>query len=201
MCLFIAELAPSILDPSLQPLEPVLRDNFWLTTHVLSLTLSYGAFSLAWFLANMALFKAFFFKVNPKSVFLRASQQVYDILKIGVLLLALGIFLGGVWADYSWGRFWGWDPKETWALIALLGYLALLHGRISGWIKPFGVLMASIINFSLVIMTWYGVNFVLGQGLHSYGFGSGGFEVVASCVAVQFLWLIYLSLHKKKMIL
>src|SRR5690606_41201236 len=67
----------------------------------------------------------------------------YRCIQIGVVLLAAGIILGGVWADYSWGRFWGWDPKETWALIALLGYLAVLHGRLSGWIRQFGMVVSS----------------------------------------------------------
>ncbi len=190
-CLLVSMIAPSILDPSLQPLEPVLRDNFWLTTHVLSITLSYGAFALAWLLANIAL-TGHFFQLQKYKSLNRSSRQVYEVLKIGVVLLALGVFLGGVWADYSWGRFWGWDPKETWALISLLAYLALLHGRLSGWLSPLAVLISSIVGFCLIIMTWYGVNFVLGQGLHSYGFGSGGSNKVGFAILLQFLWLFYI---------
>ena len=106
-----------------------------------------------------------------------------------MLLLAAGTILGGVWADYSWGRFWGWDPKEVWALIALLGYLAVLHARFAGWILDFGLAALSVICFSLVVMAWYGVNFVLGAGLHSYGFGGGGAPYVFSAIGLQSLFV------------
>jgi cytochrome c biogenesis factor len=106
---------------------------------------------------------------------------------VGTLLLAVGTMLGGVWASYSWGRFWGWDPKETWALIALLGYLAVLHGRFIGWFKDFGMAVGSILGFLGVLMAWYGVNFILGTGLHSYGFGSGGYTYVGGFVAFELL--------------
>ena len=107
----------------------------------------------------------------------------------GVLLLAAGTILGGVWANYSWGRFWGWDPKETWALIALLCYILTLHGRIAGWWTQFGLVVASVVCFLAVLMAWYGVNFVLGKGLHSYGFGLGGEMYVASFVGADLLFV------------
>jgi ABC-type transport system involved in cytochrome c biogenesis permease subunit len=102
------------------------------------------------------------------------SNFVYRAMQVGVLLIAAGTILGGVWADYSWGRFWGWDPKEVWALITLLVYLIPLHGRFAGWVSTFGLVAASVGCFLSVIMAWYGVNFVLGVGLHSYGFVEGG---------------------------
>jgi len=102
------------------------------------------------------------------------SNFIYRTMQVGVLLIAAGTILGGVWADYSWGRFWGWDPKEVWALITLLVYLIPLHGRFAGWIGNFGLVVASVACFLSVIMAWYGVNFVLGVGLHSYGFTEGG---------------------------
>jgi ABC-type transport system involved in cytochrome c biogenesis permease subunit len=102
------------------------------------------------------------------------SNFVYRTMQVGVLLIAAGTILGGVWADYSWGRFWGWDPKEVWALITLLVYLIPLHGRFAGWVSTFGLVVASVVCFLSVVMAWYGVNFVLGVGLHSYGFVEGG---------------------------
>jgi ABC-type transport system involved in cytochrome c biogenesis permease subunit len=102
------------------------------------------------------------------------SNFIYRTMQVGVLLIAAGTILGGVWADYSWGRFWGWDPKEVWALITLLIYLVPLHGRFAGWIGNFGLVASSVFCFLSVIMAWYGVNFVLGVGLHSYGFTEGG---------------------------
>ncbi|HAG90670.1 MAG TPA: cytochrome C biogenesis protein, partial [Bdellovibrionales bacterium] len=88
---------------------------------------------------------------------------------------------------------WGWDPKETWALIALLGYLAVLHARLTGWVRSFGMAVTSVLGFSLVIMAWYGVNFVLGAGLHSYGFGAGGVEYVTGFVVLHILYVTYVT--------
>jgi ABC-type transport system involved in cytochrome c biogenesis permease subunit len=110
------------------------------------------------------------------------TNFIYRTMQVGVLLVAAGTILGGVWADYSWGRFWGWDPKEVWALITLLVYLVPLHGRFAGWVSTFGLVAASVVCFLSVLMAWYGVNFVLGVGLHSYGFTEGGGQgVVTAC--------------------
>ena len=102
------------------------------------------------------------------------TNFIYRSMQVGILLVAAGTFLGGWWADVSWGRFWGWDPKEVWALITLLVYLIPLHGRFAGWVNTFWLVMASVVCFLSVLMAWYGVNFVLGVGLHSYGFTEGG---------------------------
>jgi hypothetical protein len=115
---------------------------------------------------------------------------LYRVIQLGVLLLAAGTILGGVWANYSWGRFWGWDPKETWALITLLSYIVVLHGRLAGWWHDFGLAVGSVLCFLAVVMAWYGVNFVLGTGLHSYGFGIGGETYVMGAIALD---LIYVS--------
>ncbi len=182
VAMLVADSAPLILDKSLQPLEPVLRSNLWLTVHVLTITISYSAFMLSWVIGNWAVLKVLLKKgqnLKPE------ADLSYRAIQIGVVLLAAGIILGGVWADYSWGRFWGWDPKETWALIALLGYLALLHARLMGLVRDFGILVWSVVSFNLVVMAWYGVNFVLGAGLHSYGFGAGGVEYVATVVIIN----------------
>ncbi len=117
------------------------------------------------------------------------TGSTYRTLQVGVLLLAVGTVLGAVWADYSWGRFWGWDPKEVWALVVLLAYVAVLHARSAGWVREFGLAALSVMCFSLVLMAWYGVNFVLGSGLHSYGFGGGGQMYVFSAIAVQGLYV------------
>jgi ABC-type transport system involved in cytochrome c biogenesis permease subunit len=115
------------------------------------------------------------------------ANFIYRTMQVGVLLIAAGTILGGVWADYSWGRFWGWDPKETWALITLLVYLVPLHGRFAGWVNTFTLVMASVVCFLSVIMAWYGVNFVLGVGLHSYGFVEGGSQGVVGAVVLAVL--------------
>ncbi len=180
--LILADNVP-ILDGAISPLVPVLRNNMWLTVHVLTITLGYAAFTLAMGLGHVNLGLYFF---APGSNLLKSlSLFLYRSLQVGTLFLAVGTLLGGVWASYSWGRFWGWDPKETWALIALLGYLAILHGRLLGWIKNFGLAVGSILGYLLVLMAWYGVNFVLGTGLHSYGFGSGGYTYIGGFVLFE----------------
>ncbi len=200
--LLIAQSFPVVLDPAISPLVPVLRSNLWLTVHVLTITLSYGAFALAWGFGHAVVIS---FVKNP--VYGEEHRKLltflYRTLQVGVILLASGTVLGGVWANYSWGRFWGWDPKETWALIALLGYLAVLHGRFTGWLDAFGFAAMSVAAFLGVIMAWYGVNFVLAAGLHSYGFGGGGAYYVmavaaADLVLIAALGLIYRARKSKK---
>ena len=192
--LVLADNVPAVLDPSIQPLEPVLRSNFWLTIHVLTITLSYAAFALSLCLGNVVLGTYLLSPKNIERVQVN-TLYMYRAMQIGVVLLAAGTILGGVWADYSWGRFWGWDPKEVWALIALLLYLAVLHGRFSGWLAGFGFTVGAVMSFLGVLMAWYGVNFVLGAGLHSYGFGSGGTIYVVVFVVAQ---LIFIGLAYRK---
>lgn len=191
LCLVLADVAPAVLDPSLQPLEAVLRSNYWLIVHVMTIAVSYAAFLLAFGLGDIGLI---YYVMDAKKYHEQIQKivtGVYRAMQIGVAFLTPGIILGGIWADESWGRFWGWDPKETWALIVLLGYIVILHARIVGWLKNFGMLASGVITFSLVIMAWYGVNFVLGAGLHSYGFGAGGVEYVSVFVLLHILFVAY----------
>lgn len=198
LCMIIADNAPVILDDSLQPLEAVLRSNYWLTIHVLTITISYAAFFLAMALGDIGL--VYYIKGEKKfnQEIKELAQSVYRAMQIGLAFLIPGIILGGIWADYSWGRFWGWDPKETWALIAALGYLAVLHGRLVGIVRDFGMIASGVGTFSLVIMAWYGVNFVLGAGLHSYGFGAGGVEYVAAFVLAHLVLIAYAFLVNRE---
>jgi ABC-type transport system involved in cytochrome c biogenesis permease subunit len=190
-CLILSDMAPAVLDPTLQPLEPVLRSNFWLTIHVLMIVISYAAFFLAFALGDIGLF----FVIKDENRYqdrIRALVLAcYRSMQIGVGFFAPGIILGAFWADFSWGRFWGWDPKETWSLIALLGYLAVMHARLVGWLKEFGMLVTSVLTFGLVIMAWYGVNFWQGAGLHTYGFGAGGIESVVGFMILHLVYLVF----------
>lgn len=195
--LVLADNIPLVLDPSINPLEPVLRSNYWLTIHVLTITLSYAAFALSLCLGNVVM-GYYVFRPTQTSQIQNYSLYMYRAMQIGVILLAAGTILGGVWADYSWGRFWGWDPKEVWALIALLFYLAVLHGRFTGWLKGFGFAATTVISFLGVLMAWYGVNFVLGVGLHSYGFGSGGMGWVSGYIALQLAFIVIGYINYKK---
>ncbi len=195
LCLILADNVP-ILNGAIDPLVPVLRDNMWLTVHVLTITLGYAAFTLAMGLGHLNL-GLYFFAPGRAALFKDLSLFLYRALQVGTLFLAVGTALGGIWASYSWGRFWGWDPKETWAFIALLGYLAILHGRLLGWIKDFGMAVGSILGYLGILMAWYGVNFVLGTGLHSYGFGSGGYAYVGGFVAFE-LFVIVAALLRRR---
>jgi cytochrome c-type biogenesis protein CcsB len=179
---------PLLLPENIDPLVPVLRNNYWLTVHVLTITLSYAAFALAMGFGHITLFR---YLRSPGAAHQDKAMHfwLYRILQLGVLLLAAGTILGAVWANYSWGRFWGWDPKETWALITLLCYITVLHGRMAGWWNEFGLAVGSVICFLAVVMAWYGVNFVLGTGLHSYGFGIGGESYVMTAVALDLVYV------------
>ena len=225
---YIAWYAP-LQGKNFSALQPVLRDNFWLTIHVLTIVSSYGAGLLAWGLGNLSLGHYLFGKyrspkptLSPKKLpaGYRPAQRdelemeeelhptklapvachtlaafIYKTVQVAVLLLAAGTILGGLWADVSWGRFWGWDPKEVWALISLLTYLAILHGRFAGWIGDFGMALGSVLGASAIVFSWYGVNFVLGVGLHSYGFGAGGQWQVALGVALNWLFAAFAAIR------
>jgi ABC-type transport system involved in cytochrome c biogenesis permease subunit len=187
----VADVMPPEMGRQIGPLAPVLRSNYWLTIHVLTIVASYAAFALACVLGNIGLARfAFPNRLGATAEgTARTVRLSYRSIQAGVLLIAAGTILGGLWADVSWGRFWGWDPKEVWALIVLLVYLALLHGRFAGFVGPFGLLAGAVACFTTVLMSWYGVNFVLGAGLHSYGFGSGGQGYVFSYVLLQLAWV------------
>lgn len=197
LCLILADSLPAVLDPTISPLVPVLRDNFWLSIHVPTITLSYAGFALAYGLGHILL-GHYLFAPQTKARIRSLSKWNYGVLQAGVLLLTTGIILGGIWAHFSWGRFWGWDPKETWALIALMCYVVPLHGRLVGWLKDFGMAVTSVVSFNAVLMAWYGVNFVLGTGLHSYGFASGGStSVVAGFVVLDLVFVLLATIKYK----
>ncbi len=203
VCLIVSDAAPAMIDPSIHPLVPVLRSNYWLLIHVLTITLSYAAFALTLGIGNVTLY--LFLKDAETSQdgakkIATLNQLSYRAMQFGVVLIAAGTILGGIWADYSWGRFWGWDPKEVWALIVLLGYIAILHARFAGWMRPFGFAAWNVIAFTLVLMAWYGVNFVLGVGLHSYGFSTGGQSTVTIFVAIQLAYVIAVTVIRQRRI-
>jgi ABC-type transport system involved in cytochrome c biogenesis permease subunit len=191
LTLIIADSQPTILDSSINPLTAVLRNNMWLTIHVLTIVSSYAAFVLTAALGHIALVLSLW---GRRYAVARAdlNEFIYRAMQIGILLLGTGTILGGVWANYSWGRFWGWDPKETWALITFLCYLALLHGRLAGWWSEFGLAVGSVVCFLSVLMSWYGVNFILGQNgrsLHSYGLSTGGLSYATGFAAFEIAFL------------
>jgi ABC-type transport system involved in cytochrome c biogenesis permease subunit len=197
LCLMMMKFAHGMLDPAISPLVPVLRDNFWLSTHVTTVILSYAALALSWLLANSVLIRTRLGRIAPQD-YRYQVDLIYTCIKFGVVLLSAGVILGGVWADYSWGRFWGWDPKETWSLIVLLVYMAILHGKYTSWIpaKRFVPLVAGA--FLSVMMAWFGVNYILATGLHSYGFSEGGAIFLGTFFLIQICVLILCTLPIKR---
>ncbi|MBN2563343.1 MAG: cytochrome c biogenesis protein CcsA [Phycisphaerae bacterium] len=219
LSLCLADILP--LDAYIRPIVPVLRDTFWMATHVPVIMVSYSVLALGVLIAHV--------QVAVMAVAPRRRELIdtidslhYWYIHVGSILLWVGIVTGSMWAMASWGRYWGWDPKEVWSLVALLGYLTILHVRINrekvpAWAYVVAVLLAfgvfvmvlpallpitgvealviggailamaflvlargkfatalkSILCFWLIIMAYVGVNFVLGMGLHSYGFGKG----------------------------
>lgn len=196
LSLMMMRFAEGMLDEGISPLVPVLRDNFWLSTHVTTIILSYAALALSWLLANAILIRASFFNVS-KEEYRYQVDLIYSAIKYGIILLAAGIILGGVWADYSWGRFWGWDPKETWSLIVLLVYMAILHGKYTNWVTPKVFVLTTAGAFMSVMMAWFGVNYILASGLHSYGFSEGGAIFLGTFFLIQTVLLIICGIKKQ----
>ena len=148
----------------------VLDTNFWLATHVTTVTIGYAAGLLAGTIASVYLLgKLFGFRRGNHAFYRSIGRMVYGALCFGVLFSTVGTILGGVWANYSWGRFWGWDPKENGALLIVLWELMILHGRLGGYWRDWGVCMLAVAGNIVVAFSWWGVN-LMSVGLHSYGF-------------------------------
>ncbi|MFH1954392.1 MAG: c-type cytochrome biogenesis protein CcsB [Pseudomonadota bacterium] len=165
-----ASFSPNI-SSHIQPLIPALKSN-WLISHVITCFFGYAAFGLSFGISLMYLFKGLDTQ-KRKSIFLRLipRQSILDDLNyqmtvVGFLMLTLGIITGSVWAHSAWGAYWTWDPKETWSLITWLVYASVIHSRmVRGW-KGKKIAILSIIGFSCVLFTYFGVNYF--AGLHSY---------------------------------
>jgi cytochrome c-type biogenesis protein CcsB len=160
------------IDPQITNLVPVLK-SYWLTIHVSILTASYGFFGLGAILGFMALIMFIFRKNRPHiDENIKNITAINEIaLIVGLVMLTIGNFLGGVWANESWGRYWGWDPKETWAYVSICVYALVIHLRfVKALNNPFVFSTASLLAFSSILMTYFGVNFYL-SGMHSYATG------------------------------
>ncbi len=240
-------LAAELLDPFIHPVVPVLRDTIWMSIHVPIIMVSYSVLALAVLIAHVQLV-AMAAAPGRRTIAEAIDRLHYWYVHVGAIMLLLGIITGSMWAASSWGRYWGWDPKEVWSLVAFLGYLTILHVRIDrqqvplwayvvaallgggvfvivapmlGQMTPnrmvafgaigvamivfvlgrgrFATAVKSIVAFWLIVMTYLGVNYVLGIGLHSYGFGTGavawkmmevgGIDLafVAACAAIYYL--------------
>ena len=149
----------------------VLDSNFWLSTHVVTITIGYAGCVAAGIAGHVYLLQALRHPPESRKL-LGTSRAVYGLLAFGLIFSFLGTMLGGVWADQSWGRFWGWDPKENGALLIVLWCSLLFHAKVSGMIQARGMAAGAVLGVIIVVMAWLGIN-LLGVGLHSYGFTSG----------------------------
>ena len=194
LIMLYARLLP--VDKSLDVVSPVLRSSYWLTVHVITIISSYSLFAFAMAVSHRHLFLS----VQGKQTLQEeqvSSDTINRLLQAGLIALGAGTILGGVWANEAWGRFWGWDPKETWAFITFLGYMAILHLRHSRRLNDFWLAVSGILGFLLVLMTWYGVNFVLGRGMHSYGSGSGGLTWIIYFLVFEVFFLGFVFLKRR----
>jgi cytochrome c-type biogenesis protein CcsB len=162
------------LDPEITNLVPVLK-SYWLMIHVAIITASYGFLALGAMLGLFALWLIFIGKISGNKKLDLVCEEITIIneksLTIGLYMLTIGTFLGGIWANESWGRYWGWDPKETWAMVSILVYAIILHLRFIPALQSRYVFnLASVIGIWSIIMTYFGVNYYL-SGLHSYAAG------------------------------
>jgi cytochrome c-type biogenesis protein CcsB len=172
LLLAFASISPSVSD-RIQPLIPALQSN-WLTVHVLTCFLGYASFAMAFALGIMYLLKGkgqdggkeagAFFRLIPAAD--AVEELLYQSVVLGFVLLSLGIMTGSVWAQYAWGSYWSWDPKETWSLITWIVYAVMLHARsVRGWRGKRMAVMA-LVGFASVLFTYLGVNYL--DSLHSY---------------------------------
>jgi ABC-type transport system involved in cytochrome c biogenesis permease subunit len=184
---------------TMEMMRAVLDTNFWLATHVVTITLGYSAMFVAGVLALIYILRGVFTASLRKSTADGLARMVYGILCFATLFSFVGTVLGGIWADQSWGRFWGWDPKENGALLIVLWCATILHARWGGMIQARGLMNMAIVGNIITSFSWFGVN-MLGIGLHSYGFMDSAFRwlilFIASQVAVILIGLLPLRMWK-----
>lgn len=178
------------IEHSLENVQPVLNSHYWLIIHVLMVVGSYGVFVLGGLLAHLYLI---FFHYQRHSHLELIGKLIIQSMFLGTALLIPGTLLGGVWAAQSWGRFWDWDPKESWAFISSCTYLIWIHAYVFKKIHYFGAAIGAIVGLMMIGFTWYGVNYILGTGLHSYGFGEGGAFYFLLYIAGELFFLAFFT--------
>jgi len=200
--LFVAGM--SWMNPEITPLVPVLK-SYWLIIHVAVITSSYGFLAMA---ALLGLLNLILMTARSRVQTVRLSESITEIsyiielaMIVGLMLLTAGCFIGAVWANESWGRYWGWDPKETWALVSIVTYTAILHLRnVPAANNQFVLSSLSVLGFSTIIMTFFGVNYYL-SGMHSYAQGTPpsipkALYLVVACIIILII-LAYNAFKKE----
>ena len=186
---------------TMDSLVAVLNTNFWLLTHVICITVGYGVCFLAALVAHYYLFMPLWVKndASLKQQQIELMRYVRIFIIFALLFTTIGTILGGIWADQSWGRFWGWDPKENGALLIVLWIIWLLHGQISHHIGQVGFMVGAAFLSIIVVLAWFGVN-LLNVGLHSYGFISGVMAGITAFCLIEICLIsgAWLLLHRRK---
>lgn len=185
--LYLARMVTGGADP-FGVVQAVLDTNFWLTTHVLVITAGYAGVIASGVTGHIFLVRRIR-RPYDRAVHQTTFRTMLVLGVAGLALTFLGTILGGVWADQSWGRFWGWDPKENGALLIILWSSIALHARLSRWVSQNGFAAAAIIGVPVVFFSWLGVN-LMGVGLHSYGFTAGSFWALVIVVAAEITFAI-----------
>jgi len=174
---------------TMEMMRAVLDTNFWLATHVVAVTVGYASTYVAGFLALIYVLRGVFTKTLDAETGKSLARMVYGIVCFATLFSFMGTVLGGIWADQSWGRFWGWDPKENGALIIVLWNALILHLRWGGVIRERGLMNCAIFGNVVTAWSWFGVN-MLGIGLHSYGFTDAAFKWLIFFVFTQLAFIV-----------
>jgi ABC-type transport system involved in cytochrome c biogenesis permease subunit len=179
----------SLSGDTLEMMRAVLDSNFWLSTHVVVVALGYASTFLAGFLALIYVVRGVFSDSLDRDTADALTRMVYGIVCFATLFSFTGTILGGIWADQSWGRFWGWDPKENGALIIVVWNAIILHARWGRMIGQRGLMVLAIFGNIVTSWSWFGTN-LLGVGLHNYGFTEAGFWGVITFVASQLAFIV-----------
>jgi ABC-type transport system involved in cytochrome c biogenesis permease subunit len=170
---------------TLEMLQAVLDTNIWLATHVVAITTGYSAMFLAGMLAIIYIVRGVFTRSLTRQTADSLARMTYGVVCFATLFSFVGTVLGGIWADQSWGRFWGWDPKENGAVLIVLWCAIILHARWGGFIRQRGLMIMAIFGNVVTSFSWFGVN-MLGVGLHSYGFMQKAFPWLVGFMLSQF---------------
>ena len=181
---------------TMEMMRAVLDSNFWLGTHVVTITIGYSSTFLAGALAHVYILRGLLTPSLDKETSKTLNTMTYGVICFALLFSFVGTVLGGIWADQSWGRFWGWDPKENGALLIVLWNAIILHARWGGYIRERGLMVMAVFGNIVTALSWFGVN-MLGIGLHSYGFMDKAFYWLAAFVAFQLAVMALGSLPPK----
>ncbi|MBL9200247.1 MAG: cytochrome c biogenesis protein CcsA [Opitutaceae bacterium] len=188
-CTLIIAHHLSLSGDTLEMMQAVLDTNFWLATHVVIVTAGYSATFLAGFLAIIYVARGLLTTSLDKATADSLGRMTYGILCFATLFSFVGTVLGGIWADQSWGRFWGWDPKENGALMIVIWNALILHARWGGMVKTRGIMVLAIAGNIITAWSWFGTN-MLGVGLHSYGFKDAAAFWLITFVGSQLLLIL-----------